>query len=310
MRRLPFVLLVFTLFAFAEGTKTWQQSTFDEFSRGTTKGIAIKSDGSLELAPSFKSLHSSPATYIWAIASDSTGNIFVGTGSPARVYRIAPDGKAVVIFQPKELQVQSVVVDRDGVVYAATSPDGMVYKIERGKTPVPAAPAKAEPAATAPAKAAEVKPDPAKEADKTPVDPDYSSSVFFDPKTKYIWSMAFDGDGRLYVATGDRGEIFRVNKDGASSLFFKSDEAHIRAVLVHPDGNLIAGSDGSGLIYRISPAGEGFVIYSANKKEITALAVDKSGNLYAAGVGEKRAGSTPASPVISIQPPTISVAPP
>ena len=56
LKRLLSFLLAFSLFAFAEGTKTWQQSTFDAFSRGTTKGIAIRSDGSLELAPSFQSL--------------------------------------------------------------------------------------------------------------------------------------------------------------------------------------------------------------------------------------------------------------
>src|SRR5262249_54015612 len=94
--------------------------------------------------------------------------------------------------------------------------------------------------------------------------------------------------GQLYVATGDRGEIFRVDQRGNGALFFKSDEAHIRALAFDHSGNLIAGSDGSGLVYRISPAGEAFVLYSAPKKEITALAVDKDGNIYAAGVGEKR----------------------
>ncbi|MEO6119840.1 MAG: hypothetical protein ABIP12_04050 [Terriglobales bacterium] len=303
MKRIAIFVLAFTMLAFAEGTKSWQQSTFDAFSRGTTKGIAIRSDGSLELAPSFQSLHTSPATYIWSIAADAAGNIFVGTGSPARVYRITPDGKATVIFQPKELQVQSIALDANGVLYAATSPDGMVYKIEKSATGVkdPKAPAvTATPEKTA-SKADAAKADTAapKEADKTPVDPSYASAVFFDPKTKYIWSLAFDPDGRLYVATGDRGEVFRVNKDGSNALFFKSDEAHIRSLLVRPDGNVIAGSDGSGLIYRISPSGDGFVLYSANKKEITSLAADRAGNIYAAGVGQKRTGTTTAvSPIM------------
>jgi len=47
------------------------------------------------------------------------------------------------------------------------------------------------------------------------------------------------------------------------------------------------------LVYRIAPSGEGFVLYSAAKKEITALAIDAAGNIYAAGVGEKRASTTP-----------------
>ena len=118
--------------------------------------------------------------------------------------------------------------------------------------------------------------------------------MFFDPKTKYIWDLALDAKGQLYVATGDQGQIFRVDSKGASSVFFKSDEAHIRVLAFDTKGNLIAGSDGSGLIYRISPAGDAFVLYSAAKKEITALAVDAAGNIYAAGVGEKtRAFPTP-----------------
>src|SRR4029077_7026611 len=118
------------------------------------------------------------------------------------------------------------------------------------------------------------------------------------PKTKYIWDLALDAQGQLYVATGDRGEIFRVDKNGAGSLFFKSDEAHIRVLAFDRNGNLIAGSDGSGLVYRISPAGEAFVLYSAAKKEITALAVDRSGNIYAAGVGDKHS-AVPLTPPLA-----------
>ncbi len=123
------------------------------------------------------------------------------------------------------------------------------------------------------------KPGPAGEnpAASVAVDSSYSASVIFDPKTKYIWALALDPQGQLYIGTGDRGEIFRVDRSGNGSLFFKSDEAQIRALAFDNQGNLIAGTDGSGLIYRISPQGEGFVLYSAPKKEITALAVDRRG---------------------------------
>ncbi len=124
------------------------------------------------------------------------------------------------------------------------------------------------------------------------VDPSYTASVFFEPKSKYIWALAFDKQGRLYVGTGDRGEIFRVEPNSAGSVFFKSDEVHIRVLAFDHSGNLLAGTDGSGLIYRITPQGEGFVLYDAPKKEITALAVDAQGNIYAAGAGDRR-GAAP-----------------
>jgi sugar lactone lactonase YvrE len=303
-----FVLGIVVASGLAEGTRSWEQRKFDDFEKGTAKGVAIRSEGALELAPSFKAIYTTPSTYIWSIAADAQGNAYAATGAPGRVYRITPQGQATVIFQPQELQVQSLLVDPKGTVYAATSPDGKVYKIER------------KAAAPKDTKGHEVQNQAAKEGqgngtaeDKTnvPVDPNYTSSVFFDPKSKYIWDVADDAQGRIYVATGDRGEIFRVEPDGKSSLFFKSDEAHIRTLAIDPKGNVIAGSDGSGLVYRISPAGEAFVLYSAAKKEITALAIDAQGNIFAAGVGEKtpRSGSsggqgTPfpftSNPVISV----------
>src|SRR5579863_3358170 len=116
--------------AFAEGTRTWEQSKFDELTKGTAAGVAIRSAGGLELAPTFKSLYATPPTYIWAIAADDAGNVYVAAGAPARVYRITPEGKATIIFEPKELQVQVLRTGPGGTIYAATAPDGKVYKIE------------------------------------------------------------------------------------------------------------------------------------------------------------------------------------
>src|SRR5205807_9626207 len=229
---------------------------------------------------------------------------------PARVYRITPDGKSTIIFEPQELQVQTLKVSPDGVIYAATAPDGKVYKIEHkpGQMSDKSEAPKAEPKSAS---------NGTKDAAKPALDPSWSSSVYFAPGTKYIWDLALDKSGYLYIATGDHGEIYKVTPKGDHSVFFKSDETHIRVLAFDAQGNVIAGSDGSGLVYRISPAGEGFVLYSAPKKEITALALDPSGNIYAAGVGEKRPGqnmprfgqpsnpSTMASPVMMSPSPVI-----
>ena len=250
----------------AEGTHIWEQSKFDEFVKGTAHGVAISSDGFLELAPTFKLIASTPSNAVWATAVGPQQEIYAATGAPARVYRIA-GGPPAAIFQPQELQVQALVADKDGTLYAATNPDGKVYKLSppRGKELG-----------------------------------EWSSSVYFDPATKYIWALALDDRGNLYVATGDHGQIFRVSPRGEHSLFFQSDEPHIRVLTFDRERNLIAGSDGSGLIYRITPAGEGFVLYSAPKREITSLALDGFGNLYVAAAGEKRPSGTQSSVSIVI----------
>src|SRR5262245_21371962 len=122
-------LLLSVSWAVAEGTQTWEQSKFEEFEKGTARGVAIRSEGGLELASQFKALYTSPSTFLWAITTDAAGNIYAAAGAPARVYRIGPEGKSQVIFEPKELQVQALL-EHDGVLYAATSPDGKVYAIQ------------------------------------------------------------------------------------------------------------------------------------------------------------------------------------
>ncbi len=219
------VFLLATNVLHAEGTHTWEQSKFDDLSKGTPKGVAIRSTGGLELAPAFKPVSTTPSTYIWSIATDSSGVIYAATGGPARVYRITPNGQSTAIFEPQELQVQSIVVDKKGVIYAATNPDGKVYRLERRAN-----------STTDIAKPA---------AEQNHSTSEFSASVYFDPKTKYIWDLVLDATGNLYVATGDRGEIFRVTASRNASVFFKSDEAHIRVLALDANGNLIAGSDGS-----------------------------------------------------------------
>ena len=60
----------------AESTRIWQQTKYDEFEKGTAHGVAINSDGSLSLAPSFNPLYTSASTYFWDIASDDDGNVY------------------------------------------------------------------------------------------------------------------------------------------------------------------------------------------------------------------------------------------
>lgn len=270
-----FAFLLFTsVFTLSEGTRTWDQNRYEDFAKGTPHGVAISSDGFLELAPTLKLVASTPSSAVWATAVGPHGEIFAATGAPARVYEIREGAQPSAILSPQELQVQALVMSKQGALFAATNPDGKVYKVERNGG------------------------EPASGAAKKDAEQGWKSSVFFEPKTKYIWALALDEGGNLYVATGDHGEIYKVTPNGEHSLFFKSDEPHIRVLALDKDGNLIAGSDGSGLIYRITPKGEGFVLYSTPKREITSLAIDGSGNIYVAAAGEKRPGNN--SPSVTI----------
>ena len=134
-------------------------------------------------------------------------------------------------------------------------------------------------------------------------------------QARYIWDLAFDSQGALYIATGGPAAIYRVDVSTDTphaEVFFESDEQHIRCLLFEPNGNLIAGSDGGGLVYRIGKDRKGLVIYDAPKREVTALAESADGRLYVAAVGEKTKSTLPPLPVqgIAVATATITIVTP
>jgi hypothetical protein len=281
---------------YAQGTRLWTQSRFDEFEKGTPQGVQITSDGKLRSGPVATAMLTTPSSFVWSVAADKSGSVFLGTGSPASVLRVEPDGqgpsKSVKLFESKALAVQVVRVGPDGALYAATIPDGKVYRI---KTDASAAVDEATAEIVFDLNKTE-----AEDADAA--DGKTAGAKATDGKAHYIWDMTFDQAGRLYVATGGPGGVYRVNVgqgQSGSELFFKSDEQHVRSLAWDKSGNLIAGTDGSGLVYRISPTGKGYVLFSAPRREITAVAVGADGTIYAADVGDKNHNPLPQLPVQS-----------
>jgi outer membrane protein assembly factor BamB len=240
--------------ALAERTRIWRQSSFAEFERGEAKGVALRSDGTLVLAPRFAQFADPNLAYLWSLAVDSRGRLYAAGGSNARVLRYDASGTATTVFESQEMAAQALVIDSHDNLYVATSPDGRVYRIA----------------------------------------PDGTRRVFFEPGTKYIWALALDRDGTLFVATGDRGEVFAVSPEGTGRVYYKSDESHVRSLAFDREGRLLIGTEPSGLILRVEKPAAGhreaeraFVLYETDRKEVTALVVDRSGTLFAASIGRK-----------------------
>jgi hypothetical protein len=270
-----------------EHTRRWRISTYEEFLKGKANGVAVRSDGRLELAPKFALIADADASYLWSLRTDPKGALYAAAGSPAKVFRFDTTGKPTTVFDSGDLSAQAIAFDQQGNLYVGTSPDGKVYRVSSSG----------------------------------------EKSVFFDPKTKYIWDLAFSPDGTLYVATGDKGQIFAVNSAGKGELFYSSDEAHIRVLAFDPSGNLIAGTEPNGRVLRVSPANakpprpqkakdkskdksqddsassaQGFVLYETAKREVTALAIAPDGTIYVSAIGEKQRNTTPVPSAVFITP--------
>src|SRR5260370_16126744 len=158
------LLAALPAFVLSDNTRVWHQDRFEDFDKGTPTNVSMRSDGLLLLAPRFRALGDPQLTYIWALIEDSKGRLYAAGGSPGKLVRVTPDpakpaadAKIETIFTAKELEIHALAVDDKDNIYAATSPDPKIYKIT----------------------------------------PDGKSAVFYEPKAKYVWSLAWDPGGFL-----------------------------------------------------------------------------------------------------------------
>lgn len=260
-------LLGGALLAWAVDTRYWSQDTQSDFEKGSRTGVALRSDGRLSLSPAVKELADASTPYLWAMALAPNGTTYVAGGpssSKAVIFELPRGGALKKFGEIEGMNVFAMAVARDGRLYAATSPDGKVYRLSANGTP----------------------------------------EVFYDPKAKYIWALQFLSNGDLLVATGDKGELHRVTPAGVGKVFLKLDEDHIRSLAIDAKGQIYVGTEPGGLIVRVDAAGAPFVVYQASKREVTNLLAAPDGALYAAVIGNKSTGTQISIPMIPIPSPT------
>jgi sugar lactone lactonase YvrE len=255
-----FTCFVFiSLFCFlaikASEPKIWTIDTRAEILKGEAKGVSIDENGTISLAPKLTEVYKTEQSFVWSSAIDAAGNVYLGTGSDGKVFKVDASGRGALFYDSAELNVSALAVGKSGELYAGTSPDGKVYRIDASG----------------------------------------NATVFFEPKEKYIWSLAVFSDGSLAVGTGENGKIYRVraaNANAATSLFSDTSETHIISMEADRQGNLYAGTDSNGLVLRFSPDGKPFALLDSALREIHDLSIGADGSVYALALSESAATTT------------------
>jgi hypothetical protein len=239
---------------FASKPAHWTVSSQAEFLKGDFDGVSVTSDGKLVLAPELTLALETGEALIHSAVSDSIGNIYFGTGSNGKIFRLPPRGQGGEWTDLEENSVFGLAVDSQNRLFAATGPEGKIYK----------------------------------------VDAQGNAVEFFDPKEKYIWDLAIDRSGNLFVGTGPKGIIYKVDSQGEGTEFYDSKETHIVSLGWDLDGNLLAGTAPSGILYRISNSGSVFALYDSAMNELKATSTDRYGNIFAVGLsgGSTEAAAT------------------
>lgn len=275
MKRALLSLLVFaisTSSAVASDPVVWSVNSRADVLKGDARGVSVGEDGTIRVSGRVSEVFNTGQAYVWSSAADPSGNMYMGTGSDGKLFKIDQAGKGSLLADFNEVNVSAVAVAANGDVFAATSPDGKVYR----------------------------------------VDTSGKSSVFFEPKEKYIWALAVYPDGSLAVATGENGKIFRVRTAGAApsgSLLFDTSETHIISLAADSAGGLYAGSDSNGIVYRFGADNRPFALLDSPLREINRLAVGEDGRVYALALGDSISAPKPdaAAPPPTPEAKTVSV---
>jgi len=107
--------------------------------------------------------------------------------------------------------------------------------------------------------------------------------------TRYIFAIAVDDSGDIYLGTGPQGKLYCLDSSGKEpQLVYDSRDKNILSLAIGPESFIYAGSDSRGLIYKIDPFTKtATVLYDSDQSEITALLFAEDDNLYAAATSAK-----------------------
>jgi hypothetical protein len=208
------------------------------------------------------------------------------TSAPAQVWSLTASSDGTLwagtggdgrVIRVRPGQAEETVFDADEAsvfaiavagtrVYAATSPDGRVYVIE-GTNP---------------------------------------ARPFFDPVEKYIWALAADAAGSLWIGAGSPAVMYRVDSGGTGQVIYRPPAAHVVCLARDAAGRLLAGTESPGRLYRFEASNRPFVLLDSGLTELRSVALGPNGVLFAAAVarGEDAApsGGEAASIAVAVVP--------
>ncbi len=191
--------------------KQVEKTSLADFQKGSFVNVSIDGNGRLSLGPRMKSVPGPAEEFYLSAAAAANGDLYLGTGHNAAVYRVSAGGKSEKIFQGEQLDVYALLVAGNGDVIVGTSPNGRVFRI--GK--------------------------------------DNKASELLHPDEKFIWDLAEDQQGNIICALGNTGAVTSISKAGSAESLLTAEDSHIICLHVTSDNAILAGSGDRGILYEI-----------------------------------------------------------
>lgn len=218
----------------------WRLEGARDFLAGELQGLAVDSDGHLRLASRAQLLQDPEQPYVWCLAADRQGRVYVGTGNDGKVF-VIEKGQGRLLFDAPELEVHALAVGPDGRLYVGTAPDGKVYRVdERGVSEVFVEPGTKYVWALAFDRQERLLVATGSPARLLRVGKDGQSEIVLSSPEAHFTALALDEDGQAYVGTAPGAIVYRV--DTASKAFALVDTPYreVKALAVGHGGAVYA----------------------------------------------------------------------
>ncbi|MBI5478523.1 MAG: PQQ-like beta-propeller repeat protein [Deltaproteobacteria bacterium] len=317
--------------AVAGGTKSLRYTTYREFDDAETKGVLISSLG--ELSAGFASRKVDlKVPFVRSSVTAPDGTIYLGTGDQGELWAYAQKGGLRKIAKIDTPVISTLAFGPDGKVYCGTIADGRVVAVDpKGGSwkQVVQLGKKGEGHVWALAW------DASRKVLWAGTGPKGELYAIENGAAKLVWTstekhllavqVANDGSGALYVGSGERANLYRVEKDGRARVLhaFAADEIH---AIFEKNGSLFIAVNefsggaaplggggtritigpstpsvpakaplprmgtraGKGAVYRWDPDGRIDQLYAAPDTWLAGVVVEANGEVMAAAGGQGR----------------------
>ena len=233
------------------------------------KGIVYK------ITPDGKgtAFYRSKATHVTALTFDKAGNLLVGTESPGRVLRVGADAKAFLLLDTPFQEIRAFRFDDKGTLYVAAvsgAPGSGAAPSVPADTGVSATAGSGAPVAvvttevsavtvadtsTSGASSGSVSRDDKRSAKGAVyrIAPDGLWDQLWQSSDDSPYDLVFDAQGRLVVATGNKGKIYRLEGEPPQpTLLTRASAQQVTALYKDPKGQLYYATANPGKLFRLS----------------------------------------------------------
>jgi hypothetical protein len=248
--RLLLSIGVFMQLAPAATSTAWEVTGFSDFLKGHMRGLSLTADGLLRPGPALKWTATLEQPAAWSVAPAPDGGVFAATGNQGRVLHVGADGKVTTIWSAEQSQVFALCVTPQGVLYAGSSPNGGLYRIENGKTElVWKSPAKYIWSIQATSDGS-LFVGTGDQGRIYKVVPNGAGGIYYETGQGNVTALALGQNGHLYAGTDPNGVVYDISSANTGTVLYDSTLPEVRAIAIDSIGTVYIAAMGGAVSTR------------------------------------------------------------